>query len=498
MARLPTPGGDSGVWGDVLNAFLDVEHNTDGSLKRSADIDTALTRYTKPGAGIPITDLTSGLQTTLTNALQKNEHVVYARDYGAVFDNATNDSVALQAAIAAAITANKPLLLGAGTAIVGAPLTISGPITIIGMGREETILKAANGLNDYVITFAAGAGNPVTGAHFADFAVDGNADNQTAGGGISADGAVQCSFERVHCYSSYNWGLKLGPMQGGAYGHHNRVLSCLFDNSNNSDGFGGGVWLTGSDENWLIACDFENLGGALNPVGSRPVALLDQAGLQHFISLNFVGGGNNCIGIRIQDQSNTRIIGSTFDGVAGDNIFIVGSSNIVANNLFASTGDQGNVAASAIHLEFGAHYNIVSGNNIQTDGDAGKTRSLIREESTGGSGDNLIVDNVLVQNAAPTVALVESAGANTILRNNLGWRTEATGAATVANGTTSIAVTHTLAAAPALANISVTPTNSMGTATKFWISGVGATQFTINVNTDPGATTATFVWNAWF
>jgi hypothetical protein len=44
--------------------------------------------------------------------------------------------------------------------------------------------------------------------------------------------------------------------------------------------------------------------------------------------------------------------------------------------------------------------------------------------------------------------------------------------------------------------ISVTPTNSMGTATKFWISGVGATQFTINVDADPGATTAAFVWSA--
>ena len=33
MARLPEPGADSGVWGDVLNDFLSVEHNSDGSLK---------------------------------------------------------------------------------------------------------------------------------------------------------------------------------------------------------------------------------------------------------------------------------------------------------------------------------------------------------------------------------------------------------------------------------------------------------------------------------
>lgn len=33
MARLPVPGSDGGTWGSILNAFLNVEHNSDGSLK---------------------------------------------------------------------------------------------------------------------------------------------------------------------------------------------------------------------------------------------------------------------------------------------------------------------------------------------------------------------------------------------------------------------------------------------------------------------------------
>ncbi|MBI2009525.1 hypothetical protein HYS84_03950 [Candidatus Saccharibacteria bacterium] len=33
MARLPIPGGDDGVWGDILNEFLSVEHNADGTQK---------------------------------------------------------------------------------------------------------------------------------------------------------------------------------------------------------------------------------------------------------------------------------------------------------------------------------------------------------------------------------------------------------------------------------------------------------------------------------
>lgn len=33
MARLPTPGGDDGTWGEVLNEFLNVGHNSDGTNK---------------------------------------------------------------------------------------------------------------------------------------------------------------------------------------------------------------------------------------------------------------------------------------------------------------------------------------------------------------------------------------------------------------------------------------------------------------------------------
>lgn len=38
MARLPTPGSDSGTWGNVLNEFLEVSHNSDGTLKDTAVI----------------------------------------------------------------------------------------------------------------------------------------------------------------------------------------------------------------------------------------------------------------------------------------------------------------------------------------------------------------------------------------------------------------------------------------------------------------------------
>lgn len=40
-ARLPQQGGDDGVWGTILNDFLSVELNSDGTLKKAADIASA-------------------------------------------------------------------------------------------------------------------------------------------------------------------------------------------------------------------------------------------------------------------------------------------------------------------------------------------------------------------------------------------------------------------------------------------------------------------------
>lgn len=40
MARLPQPGSDDGTWGNILNDFLGVEHNTDGTLKPSGTLAT--------------------------------------------------------------------------------------------------------------------------------------------------------------------------------------------------------------------------------------------------------------------------------------------------------------------------------------------------------------------------------------------------------------------------------------------------------------------------
>ena len=54
MARLPIPGSDDGTWGDVLNDFLNVEHNPDGSLKVRTELGTKVpaTRVISASTGL--------------------------------------------------------------------------------------------------------------------------------------------------------------------------------------------------------------------------------------------------------------------------------------------------------------------------------------------------------------------------------------------------------------------------------------------------------------
>ncbi len=80
-----------------------------------------------------------------------------------------------------------------------------------------------------------------------------------------------------------------------------------------------------------------------------------------------------------------------------------------------------------------------------------------------------------------------------IVENNTGYITENTGNATVLNGNTTVVVNHGLAETPTV--VIVSPT-LLSNSSSWWVTAIGATQFTINVDADPGAGTATFHWYA--
>lgn len=85
MVRLPTPGGDQGQWGQILNDYLSVSLNADGSLKPISQ-----NNVTNLVSDLAAKETPAGAQTKATTA--KNEAVTDAASkYSRVFVwNGTN------------------------------------------------------------------------------------------------------------------------------------------------------------------------------------------------------------------------------------------------------------------------------------------------------------------------------------------------------------------------------------------------------------------------
>lgn len=154
MARLPQPGGDNGNWGNILNEYLAVEHNTDGTLKLRSD-------------------------GTLDN--KANKGLVFdARDYGAVLNGVADDTAAIQAAInAAAATGGGTVQLPSGTAVVST-IVLKHKVWLRGAGLYSTTLYLKSGTNAPVIKNYVSSNGTEANAEFCgiiDLKIDGNRTN---------------------------------------------------------------------------------------------------------------------------------------------------------------------------------------------------------------------------------------------------------------------------------------------------------------------------------
>lgn len=112
MARLPHSGSDNGVWGDILNDFLGVEHDGDGTLRASGSLST------------------------------KAYQVYNVKNYGAVGNNSADDTSAIQSALDAASSAGGgTVFVPAGTYKISSALTLPTSVSIAGAGMNTSIIK---------------------------------------------------------------------------------------------------------------------------------------------------------------------------------------------------------------------------------------------------------------------------------------------------------------------------------------------------------------------
>jgi hypothetical protein len=222
----------------------------------------------------------------------------------------------------------------------------------------------------------------------------------------------------------------------------------------------------------------------------------------HLIS----GNTTKIQGCKIENsQKHGVYLDNTADGILYtqiNNCGIRGSSQVTANTyshvFFESAGTEGIVGTQITGCLFAE--TTASTNNV---------KYAVEINSTDAQRTN-VENNIFDYSANMSTGVIydnASTSHPTVISDNNGqpgatvgsYVVRASGTATVLNATTSIAVTFTNALSdlgprhqPALHHLRVIPTNNLGNASHWWITSLSRTGFTINVDVDPGATTATF------
>lgn len=417
------------------------------------------------------------------------------RSFGAVGDGSNNDTGAINNALAAVPSTGGMVYMPAGRYKITSSLLIQNDnTTLFGAGAGlysggsqpgvGTRIECASGITTAAI-LVQGAANttPVYGTILRDFLVDG------MNVGSAVDGILfrsnRAYIENVSVMRATGTGIVVRGYAGWAT-YDTRLHACM-SADNGSHGY---KFDTRAEDLHLTEClAWGNSGDGWYVDAASEQMTNCHAYDNDGCGVRFVGGtrskmatwkieGNRGGVICDASASQINITGCGFKDNARDNhnlydnIMIAGTSGCSGWNI------TGNTFNTTIGTKVRYAVNLANTN---------ATNAVICDNNFG----DAVAATAAVNNGGST-----STGFKCFVRNNMGWTTENNGTATVLSGTTSIAVSHGLSKTPNSRDIQVTPTNNLGSATKFWISSVGASTFTINVDVNPGASTATFVWQA--
>jgi hypothetical protein len=425
--------------------------------------------------------------------------------YNARGNGSTDDTVAIQAALDALPTTGGVVYLPPGRYKVSSTLMITQDnTTFIGAGAGNRIgatqvgagsrIEAATGISGSILRVQRTANDrTVYGVKIQDIAIDGN----SITGNI--DGILFRSVKgELHNVAINNCTANGARIQGysGWPAERNKFIAC--DSGYNA---AAGIYFdSDASDNTIADCVFmQNQDGLLTTQSSVIISTTAfVSNTRYGAYLNNAGSRSRFVGCRFQQNANHGIIfDSSSTGFSDVSITGCGfnTNGTATNNTYDHiilTGLTSNAISRVV---------ITGCNFLYSSGlSANKPRYAVNLSNSASQYTNVSSNSFGPSTHWGTTA-INNNGSSTnkpIVLVNTGWITENSGTATVAaGGPTTVVVAHGLSVTPAAKDIVVSPTNNMGSATKFWVNTIGATNFTINVDVSPGASsTATFAWQA--
>lgn len=395
-----------------------------------------------------------------------------------------NDDVVIQAAIDALPDFGGLVDLSAGEFNASAPLKLPSNIVLSGqaMGMDTynsptagrgTFIVLAGGSNcDIIVNSDPANGNQLIIVR--NMTLWGNKGIQASGDAIHFTACSLCRLESVRIHSAKEHGIHLSGTGAG-----DRLEKCIIRNSgDNSIHLASGI------------TDAHVIGNQCVTPGGNGIY---NAGGMNFIIENHFGNGESH-GIYNFRGDYTLIHNNVFNNNDKNGIYIQESDDcVITGNMLRGNGELTNNVYDGIRMgcSTGGHtcnYNIVHNNKIFWES-GNKMKYCIGEVESAGDVDyNSIQGNMVRDGQTGQILKV---GANTIVRNNPGHKTENHGtAASVADGGT---IAHGLAAAPTYVSVAASAAGEIVT-----VASVDGTNITVAIkdNDDSTGTTQTIYWEA--
>ena len=522
---LPTLSDWQAAFASGTGAAIAAEAQATAATTLAATAETAAAAALN-AATAPATVVSTGSTTSRLLSARFAE-IVSVRDFGAVGDGVTDDTVAIQAAIAT------------GRQVYFPPATyhVTGSINLATSGQHiwgdgnSSIISTGSATAD-VFVLGGTLGTVIEHLQFTASVV------RTAGAYVNTGAASFCTLEHLFM-TGFFIGIQLGSsttigsmvrvtdcyLYGGAapgvstglyiWGGDDVILKGVLCVGSAASQLATGIMILSAGDIFLIHCQCIWAGnGVVVAPGSGQVVqslwfdaclsdtcsgwgmLIEASGSGSVQLLKCSNGWNaSCVmgGIGLFTSGTgviqqVDVVNMVVSNHSGSGIFAgtngVTHLNIAGCAISANQGGGGAIALAAAMTLFRIA-SCTIGPCGEFGGNAGPGIAL-------GSGADYfhVVDNVLLGNTGGGLVLpspAAGAGTNWIIRGNLGFATYASGTLSTTAGPASFTVTHNLPFTPDVHDVVLTLIGALGAASFFYLGTPTGSSFTIVFNTAPGA-----------